>query len=86
MAILEAAILALPVLAFDTGGNTDIIANGQNGFLFALGDSKGILSKASEWKNTKKFYKFQRQAKAYNQKHLDPSKGSEAYRDLVNSL
>lgn len=33
-AIVEARILKLPVLAYDTGGIADVIINGENGFLY----------------------------------------------------
>lgn len=46
-AIVEARLLKLPVLAYDTGGIKDIIFNGKNGFLYQQKDtvalSRGML-------------------------------------------
>lgn len=38
MALVEATLAGVPMLAFDTGGNEDILAKGQNGYLFPLTD------------------------------------------------
>lgn len=47
-AIVEARLLQLPVLCYDTGGIQDIIAHGKNGFLYKQGDwqqlAQGMLS------------------------------------------
>lgn len=37
-AIVEARLLRLPVLAYDTGGIHDVITHGENGFLYKQGD------------------------------------------------
>lgn len=37
---LEAMCFGLPIVAFDVGGNKDVICNGKNGFLEKFGDTK----------------------------------------------
>ncbi len=86
MALLEAAMTGLPVLALDTGGNADIIRNGENGYLAALGDTKALLTFAKDWKDSKSLTSFQKQSLAYSRKHLDSKQPIRAYSDLVNSL
>lgn len=40
--ILEAMSYGLPVLATDVGGNREMVCNGENGILVALGDEKAL--------------------------------------------
>lgn len=40
--IIEARLLKLPVLSYDTGGIHDIIVNGENGFLYQQKDIKSL--------------------------------------------
>jgi glycosyltransferase involved in cell wall biosynthesis len=44
MAILEANFCGLPVVAFNAGGNADIITNGLNGFLMPFLDVEALIS------------------------------------------
>jgi glycosyltransferase involved in cell wall biosynthesis len=48
MAILEANMCGLPVVAFDAGGNKDIIDHETNGFLVPLMDIEGLISRAEQ--------------------------------------
>lgn len=41
--LLEAMATGLPVIATETGGNPEVIAHGQSGFLFPVGDWKRLL-------------------------------------------
>lgn len=86
MALLEATLLGLPILAFETGGNADIVQNGRNGFLVPIGDVQQLGDYASKWKNAKALRKFQKAAKAYSQKKLDPQIAIDAYMQVLNSL
>ncbi|MGE9984671.1 glycosyltransferase family 4 protein [Desulfovibrio sp. SGI.169] len=45
MALLEANYLGLPAVAFDVGGNADIIQNGENGYLVPLLDIDSLIEK-----------------------------------------
>ncbi len=42
LALLEAMAAAVPVIASDTPGNRDVIAQGETGMLFPLGDRPGL--------------------------------------------
>lgn len=61
-AIVEARLLKLPVLAYDTGGIKDVIIQGKNGFLYKQGDWIGLgngmleLSKNSDLQNNFQIY------------------------------
>ena len=46
MALLEAVHCGVPMLAFDTGGNRDIIRDGRNGYLVPEGDGEALCSAA----------------------------------------
>src|SRR5690606_20894626 len=52
MAIVEAAYLGLPVVAFNRGGNADIITDGKNGYLVA--DVTTMVKKATLLLNSPK--------------------------------
>jgi len=43
MALLEAVVCGVPMIAFDTGGNADIIRHGENGLLFADISSQALI-------------------------------------------
>ena len=40
--ILEAMATGLPIIASDTGGNSDLVASGRNGLLFPVGDVSSL--------------------------------------------
>ena len=48
MAILEANFCNIPVVAFDVGGNKEIIENGQNGYIVPYLDIETIIQKVNE--------------------------------------
>jgi glycosyltransferase involved in cell wall biosynthesis len=41
-AILEAMASGLPVIAADSGGNRELVVEGETGFLFPVGDEQGM--------------------------------------------
>ena len=47
MALLEAALCGLPMVAFDVGGNREIIVSGETGFLAAELDTVALIGSAS---------------------------------------
>lgn len=47
MALLEAALCGLPMVAFDVGGNREIIVSGENGFLVAELDTAALIGAAA---------------------------------------
>ena len=46
MAILEAHMCGVPMVSFDTGGNTDIIISGEDGFLVSYLDMENLIEKS----------------------------------------
>ena len=86
MALLEAALLGLPILAFDTGGNADIVQDGKNGFLFNLGDTQAMARRADDWSDAKALRAFAKAALSYSRAALAPSLAREAYVELLESL
>ncbi len=86
MALLEAALLGLPILAFDTGGNADIVHEGKNGYLIDMDAVGYLIDRAEAWKDRKTLKTFRQQALAYSRRALDPSIAAQAYVDLVQSL
>ena len=41
-AVVEARLLKLPVLTYNTGGIHDVVMHGQNGFLYKQGDVQSL--------------------------------------------
>jgi len=59
-AIVEARLLKLPVLSYNTGGIHDVIVSGENGFLYKQGDTQSLASGMfSIMENEKLFCKLQ---------------------------
>lgn len=55
-AVVEARLLKLPVLAYNTGGIKDIIENGKNGFLYPQKKWKQLANGMLQLMNNKKLY------------------------------
>lgn len=47
MAQLEAQLCGLPVVAFDAGGNRDVLVEGRSGYLVACRDTRALVEKAA---------------------------------------
>ncbi|MBX3047230.1 MAG: glycosyltransferase family 4 protein [Anaerolineales bacterium] len=65
MAIVEAACLGLPVVAFRRGGNADIIEDGKNGYLVADFNAGRMADRAAELLNAPNLETIQQETKAY---------------------
>lgn len=48
LALIEAGGYAIPAVAFDVGGNREVIAHGETGFLLADGDHEGLVCRVRE--------------------------------------
>lgn len=86
MALLEAALLGLPILAFDTGGNADIVQEAKNGFLFPLGATQAMAQRAEDWNDSQALRAFAQEALSYSRVALAPSHAQDAYVELIESL
>ncbi len=67
-AIIEARLLKLPILAYDTGGIHDVIINKKNGFLYAQKDWRSLAEGMLELSINKELYNNMRN---YNENLLD---------------
>lgn len=67
-AIIEARLLKLPILAYNTGGIRDVIINNKNGFLYNQKDWAGLAQGMVELSTNKELYKKMRN---YNENLLD---------------
>ncbi|HMM19581.1 MAG TPA: glycosyltransferase family 4 protein [Selenomonadales bacterium] len=65
MALLEASFCGLPIVAFDVGGNSEIVDDGKNGFLVPLLDIEELIDKS-----LKLFDEFERQQMARTSKEV----------------
>jgi len=52
-AIIEARLLKLPILSYNTGGISDVVSEGKNGFLFEQGKWKHLANKMIELSKNK---------------------------------
>jgi glycosyltransferase involved in cell wall biosynthesis len=86
MALLEAVCCGVPMLAFETGGNADIIHNGENGYLVAEGDVDALSVLAIELLETGTLKELRQKTTVFSRGHLSSRKALKAYLDLMDSL
>ena len=86
MALLEAVYCGVPMLAFDTGGNADIIRSGENGYLVSEGDVNALGNRAIHLLNAKKLETLQTKTSPFSRKELSSTKALNAYLELIASL
>lgn len=86
MALLEAVHCGVPMLAFETGGNADIIQNGENGYLVAEGNVAALNELATNLLEPGTLMALKERTLAFSQQHLSSQLALKAYIDLMNSL
>ncbi len=86
MALVEAAYCGVPMLVFDTGGNTDIVVHGENGYVFAEGDVTAMSSKAVELLDAEGLQSLRDRTREHTQKNLNFGKAAKAFVELIESL
>lgn len=85
MALLEAVSAGVPMVAYDTGGNSEIIKNGKNGLLAKEGDLAGLIAQAKRLIDPKYRKNFRRQTKLFSRDHFSAKKTVQAYAKLIES-
>lgn len=74
MALVEASMLGIPMVAFNSGGNADIIEHGHNGLLAPEPDPQGLVAAASSLINDpQELEKLRKSTKDYAATHFDSS-------------
>jgi glycosyltransferase involved in cell wall biosynthesis len=86
MALLEAVTCGVPMVAFDTGGNADIIHNGENGYLAPAGDVSSLVELLHRLLNNADIEGFKRKTQVYSRTNLAPRKALNSYLELIESL
>lgn len=86
MALLEAAHCEVPMLAFDTGGNADIIVDGENGRLFGEGDIEGLVAEALSLLEPDALENMRHKTKHAAQERLSSQSTMAKYLELLRAL
>lgn len=85
MALLEAVVCGVPMLAFDTGGNAAIIKDGHNGYLTPLGDVEAICTHAVSLLDPGSLAALQQRTRDYSQRELSAQKTLRAFTDMIEA-
>lgn len=86
MALLEAAWCGVPMLAFRTGGNAEIIRDESNGFLVDVGDTQKLCELGRRLFDEKNLANLKEKTFKYSRQYLSQAKPLQAYLDLMASL
>lgn len=85
MALLEAVVCGVPMLAFDTGGNAAIIVDGEDGFLAPLGDMDTLCAYAIDLLDPEKLAALQQRTSDYSQRELSAQKTIQAFIEMIEA-
>ncbi len=86
MALLEAVRCGVPMLAFETGGNADIIHNDENGYLVPEGDVTALSELAKNLVEPATLLALKKKTLAFSQQNLSSQNALKSYTDLMSSL
>lgn len=86
MALLEAVHCGVPMLAFDTGGNSDIVHPGENGFLVPPGDIERLVRYAIDLLDPAILDPLRRKTILFSKRELDSKKALHNYVSLIEGL
>lgn len=86
MALLEAVWCGVPMLAFRTGGNGEIVSDGNNGFLVDEGDIHQLSLLANRFITGDSSVISKKKVADYSRTNLFPAKTLQKYLDLIDSL
>lgn len=83
MAIVEAAYLGVPVIAFRRGGNADIIEENKNGYLIAELNASAMVKKAASLLASRHLPSIKRATEAFTRQKFAVDKVLNAYLDVL---
>jgi len=86
MALLEAVHCGVPMLAFETGGNADIIQNGENGYLVGEGDVGALSEQALSLLDPGTLQVLKKKTLEFSRQTLSSQMALDAYLGLMSSL
>jgi glycosyltransferase involved in cell wall biosynthesis len=86
MALLEAVYCGVPMLAFASGGNPDIIQPGKNGYLARMGDAHDLVEKAKTLLHPRTLAKLKQSTLDYSHKTLSPHRAVDGYIEAIEWL
>lgn len=86
MALLEAVHCGVPIVAFATGGNADIVHEDKNGFLVPEGNVEALCAKARLLLDPRSLQQLKQKTLAYSRKELSSQKALNLYMQLIESL
>jgi glycosyltransferase involved in cell wall biosynthesis len=86
MALLEAVMCGVPMLAFDTGGNSEIIRSGKNGFLVSEGDVAALSAQAIRLLEPAELETLRKETRDYSRRELSAQKALASYLEVIKSL
>lgn len=82
MALIEASAMGIPMLAFDAGGNADILRNGENGYLIEAFDVPAMTEKALAWmRDANALVALRKRTLVYADRAFDPEMVVQQYID-----
>lgn len=84
MAILEANFCGIPVVAFNVGGNADIVADGSNGYLVPFLDMEALISRSSELMDKQENERFKSNTWEFVNRRFATEILAGQYIDLIN--
>ncbi len=84
MALLEAVNCGVPMVAFATGGNADIIHDGKNGYLVPEGHIDSLIDSARRLLESSTLSEFKKKTQAYSRENLSARKALDSYLELVD--
>lgn len=85
MAIVEAAYLGLPVIAFKRGGNADIIDDGRNGFLFSGLNVDAMAQRAAVLLNSPTLSELRKRTQKYTRAKFEADRVLDSYLKVLLS-
>lgn len=86
MALLEAVYCGVPMLAFDSGGNADIIHPGDNGYLAPVGEIGQLVEAAQSLLEPAKLNALRKNTVQYARQRLSPDKAVDQYVEAIEWL